>query len=264
MHQITKWLGLILLSVGLVACDGKEVESQTSWQAKSGARQMALIELFTSEGCGLCPAADAWMKQLPEQGLDGNNLVTLGFHIDYLNDRKGWVDPFGKTRFADRQRQLSQLNLLQSIFTPEFVVSGEVVHAWKKNIPAMVNKLNEISPEANISLQANKVDNILHMTAQVAVSGKDNRVFSKLYLAITEDNLISRAEGGDNAGHTFHHQDLVREWLGPFDLDTSGETEITQQITFDPEWKTPDLSLVAIVQNLDDSFVLQALNLPLY
>lgn len=254
-----------MLSLSLMACDGKvpETGDNTNWQAESGDRQLALVELFTSEGCGLCPAADTWVSQLPEQGLDDQNLVILGFHIDYLNDKKGWIDPFGKARFADRQRELAQLNLLQSIFTPEFVVSGEVVHLWRENIPRMINKLNEMPPEATISLQANKDENTLHMTAQVEVSGKDNRSYAKLYLAITEDNIISRAEDGDNTGHTFHHQNLVREWLGPFELDVDGETELTQQVTIDPEWKQADLSLVAVVQNVDDSFVLQSLALPL-
>ncbi len=128
----------------------------------------------------------------------------------------------------------------------------------------MVNKLNEIAPEANIKLQANKADGMIHMVANITVSGDANKEFSKLYLAITEDDLVNVANGGDNVGHTFHHQDLVREWLGPFDLDADGQTEIKQQIMADPEWKMADLSLVGVVQNLDDSFVLQALNLPLH
>ena len=264
MHYIMKWFGLMLVSITLVACGGSNSDTKMSWSAENGEHQMALIELFTAEGCGLCPAADKWVKQLPEQGLDDENLIILGFHIDYLNDKKGWIDPFGKERFADRQRELAQLNLLQSIFTPEFVVSGEVVHNWRENIPRMVNTLNKIAPEANISLQANMQDNMLRMSVQVAVSGDDNRAFSKLYLAITEDDLISLAAGGDNEGHTFHHQNLVRDWLGPFDLDIDGETDIVQQIMIDPEWKMADLNLVGVVQNLDDSFVLQALTLPLH
>lgn len=263
MHHIMKWFGLMLISATLTACGGSNAETKMSWSAENGERQMALIELFTSEGCRLCPAADAWVATLPEQGFGDDKLIILGFHIDYLNE-KGWVDKFGTERFADRQRQLAQLNLLQGIFTPEFVVSGEIVHEWEANIPAMVNKLNNIPAEANISLQASKAENELKMVAKVSVEGSENRRFSKLYLAITEDNLVNVATGGDNEGHTFHHQDLVRDWLGPFELDVDGETEISQQIMLNPEWKIADLSLVAVVQNLDDSFVLQSLALPLH
>jgi hypothetical protein len=51
--------------------------------------------------------------------------------------------------------------------------------------------------------------------------------------------------------------------LGPFELDDSGETFIEHQVKLSPEWQQDKLKLVAIVQNLSDGYILQAVELPL-
>jgi hypothetical protein len=238
------------------------VSAQT-WQAGSGAQQIAVLELFTSEGCGLCPAADRWVHDLPNQGITSEQLIVLGFHIDYLNDKKGWVDRFASPVFSERQRQQAQNNLEQSVYTPEFFVSGEVIHLWKKHVKDVVHAVNKFEPEAGIELIVSQQDNELVIDSHIGVKGMDNRLYSKLYLAITENDISSKVSGGDNAGVTFNHQHLVRKWLGPFALDESGETDVSTLVQIEDDWNIEKSHVVAVVQNLNDGFVLQALELPL-
>lgn len=234
-----------------------------TWHAESGDTQLAVLELFTAEGCGLCPAADRWVHKLPTQGVTDKELIILGFHIDYLNDQKGWIDSFSSPVFTARQRQQAQLNLYQTVYTPEFVVSGEVIHNWKKHVKDVVHAVNSFEPEASINLNVAKQNNELVIESQVSIQGNDNRKYSKLYLAVSEDDIISKVNGGDNAGATFNHQNLVRTWLGPFDLNENGETELTVNIKIKDEWNMDKVSIVAVVQNLEDGFVLQGLKLAL-
>ena len=234
-----------------------------SWQTESGDKQIAVLELFTSEGCGLCPAADRWVHKLPEQGLTDEHLIVLGFHIDYLNDSKGWVDRFSSPVFSARQRQQAQLNLYQTVYTPEFIVSGEVIHNWKKHVKEVVHAVNEFEPEATIQLNVTEQGNELVINSHIIIEGNENRQFSKLYLALSENDIINKVNGGDNAGATFNHQNLVRTWLGPFDLNESGETDVSSVIKVNDEWNMDKASLVAVVQNLEDGFVLQGLKLAL-
>jgi hypothetical protein len=233
------------------------------WQAQSTDKQLAVMELFTSEGCGLCPAADRWVQRLPEQGITDEQLIVLGFHIDYLNDIKGWIDRFAKPLFSERQRQLARLNLYQTVFTPEIFISGEVVHNWQTHGIEVIEFVNSFAPMAHIKLRAEMQASQLHVSSKISVSGDENRDYSKLYLAITEDNIVSEIHGGDNIGAIFNHQNLVRAWLGPFDLDKEGETELNTQIALDQDWDLNNLKLVAVVQNLYDGYVLQGLSLPL-
>lgn len=234
-----------------------------TWQAQSGDMQLAVLELFTAEGCGLCPAADRWVEQLPQQGIDDNHMVVLGFHVDYLDDKKGWIDRFASPVFSERQRQLARLNLYQSVYTPEFVVSGEVIHNWRQYVKEVVKAVNGFKPEAHIDMQVTQHADALAVDTKVTVTGDANQQFSTLYLAVTENNIESKIGGGDNAGATFHHQNLVRKWLGPFELNPAGYTELATQISVDADWDINNCSIVAVVQNLEDGFVLQGLKLPL-
>ena len=234
-----------------------------TWQAESAKTQLAVLELFTSEGCGLCPAADRWVHKLPEQGVTDEQLIVLGFHIDYLNDQKGWVDRYSSPVFSARQRQQAQLNLYQTVYTPEFVVSGEVIHNWKKHVKDVVHAVNGFEPEANISLNVEQDNDDLVIGSQISIQGSENRRYSKLYLAISENDIVSKVKGGDNAGATFNHQNLVRTWLGPFDLNADGETTLSSAIKINDEWNMDKLSIVAVIQNLEDGFVLQGLKLAL-
>lgn len=234
-----------------------------TWQAESGQRQLAVLELFTSEGCGLCPAADRWVHDLPNQGITNEELIVLGFHIDYLNDKKGWIDRFASPVFSDRQRQQAQINLYKTVYTPEFVVSGEVIHNWQKHVKEVVLAVNGFEPEAKISLTVLEKNKQLVVDSHIMVEGNENRQYSQLYMAVTEDDIISKVSGGDNAGATFNHQNLVRQWLGPFALDESGETELSTTIKIDEAWDLNKIKIVALVQNLNDGFVLQGLALTL-
>ncbi len=239
------------------------VLSAQTWQAQSGERQLAVLELFTAEGCGLCPAADRWVHLLPQQGITDEHVIVLGFHIDYLNDKKAWVDRFASEVFSDRQRQLAQINLYKTIYTPEFVVSGEVIHNYQKHVKKVIRAVNGFAPEAHIAMAVNEQNDELLINSQVAVKGKDNQQFSQVYIALIEDDIKNKVSGGDNAGKTFNHQNLVRTWLGPFSLDQDGKAEISTTVSMIDEWNRNKMSVVALVQNLDDGFVLQGLSIPL-
>lgn len=232
------------------------------WQASSSNKHTAVLELFTSEGCGSCPPAERWLYQQQQQNTELDYIV-LGFHIDYLNDQKGWVDAFAKPAFSERQKQLARLNRFQTIYTPEFVLSGESLPNWRENLSEAVSFLNEFDAQAQIRLRAYLIGDSLMIDSRSQVTGDENRQQGKLYIAITEDDVVSDVRGGDNAGQTFNHQNLVREWLGPFKLDPSGETFIEHQLKLSQDWQQDKLKLVALIQNLSDGYILQAVELSL-
>lgn len=239
------------------------VAQAESWSARSQDHQVAVMELFTSEGCGLCPPADRWVQQLPELGVTADQLIVLGYHIDYLNVQKGWIDRFAKPEFSARQRQLAKLNLFQTVFTPEFFISGEVVHSWREHGVEAIEFVNSFKPEATLNLSATKKAATLDIDAVIDVGGEDNRQHSVLYLALKQDDVISHIDGGDNRGATFNHQDLVRSLYGPYPLEADGSTQLAATINLDESWDVDKLELVAFVQNLSDGYILQGLALPL-
>lgn len=44
-------------------------------------RRMVLVELYTSQGCDMCPAAEKMLGALAEQD---RRIVPIAFHVDYF------------------------------------------------------------------------------------------------------------------------------------------------------------------------------------
>jgi len=87
---------------------------------------VAVVELFTSEGCSSCPPADRILSRLTaETQRDHRRIYTLSFHVDYW-DRLGWRDPYSSSANSDRQRQYAELMKLQSVYTPQMIVNGRI------------------------------------------------------------------------------------------------------------------------------------------
>ena len=65
--------------------------------------RVALVELFTSEGCTSCPRAEAWFGALKGESGLWKEFVPVAFHVDYWN-HLGWSDRFSSEEFTSRQR----------------------------------------------------------------------------------------------------------------------------------------------------------------
>src|SRR5947209_8838656 len=81
---------------------------------------VAVVELFTSQGCSSCPPAD---KLLTDLSRDGRAIFTLAFHVDYWN-RLGWADTFSDAAYSRRQEQYAKAFGLDDLYTPQMVVNG--------------------------------------------------------------------------------------------------------------------------------------------
>ena len=78
-----------------------------------------VVELYTSQGCSSCPPSDAFLGELAQR----KDIIALAFHVDYW-DYIGWVDPFAKPAFTERQRSYARSLRQRYVYTPEMVVDG--------------------------------------------------------------------------------------------------------------------------------------------
>jgi len=82
-------------------------------------RSPVVAELFTSQGCSACLAAN----DLPA-ALDGRkDVLALTFPVDYW-DYLGWRDTYAQPTFSDRQKAYAKALGEREVFTPQMVVDG--------------------------------------------------------------------------------------------------------------------------------------------
>ena len=234
--------------------------------AESGARRVALLELYTSEGCDSCPPADRWVSALAGRGLDPERVVTLGFHVDYWN-YLGWTDPFAGADYSARQRAASQRNKARVVYTPQLLLNGADYRRGfiKDDIANRVNAINQDKPQAWISLKlATGPGRARELSVHgiVAVAEAERKNGTHAYLAIYENNLANAVTSGENRGKQLRHDFVVRALAGPFPVDPGGEAAFAHRFRLDPGWKTADLRVASFVQDEHTGEVLQALALP--
>ncbi len=250
--------GLSALLLGTLASPG--VAQPLS--ARSGPQTVALLELYTSEGCNSCPPADVLVSSLDAQGLTLDHVVSLGLHVDYW-DALGWPDRFAQAIFTQRQREIAARHRTRTIYTPQLVLHGRALSTWGA-LAAEVQRINHTQARADLSLEVTiQASNALEVVAQAVVPEVAARPHTQMYLALYENRLTSVVTAGENAGHTLRHDYVVRQWLGPLAIDAQGIARLQQTLSLQRDWKPSDLGLVVFVQQHPTGEVLQALALPL-
>ena len=85
------------------------------------AARPVVMELFSSQGCGNCPAANQNIMLLAER----SDVIALTYPVgiwDYL----GWDDTFAKPEFTERQKRYNRVLKYRGPYTPQVVYSGRL------------------------------------------------------------------------------------------------------------------------------------------
>src|SRR5215831_7062322 len=224
-RSVCLW-GLSALLLGTLASPG--VAQQLS--AHCGPQTVALLELYTSEGCNSCPPADVLVSSLAAQGLTLDHVVSLGLHVDYW-DALGWPDRFAQAIFTQRQREIAARHRTRTVYTPQLVLHGRALSTWGA-LAAEVQRINNTPARADLSLDATtQAPNALAVVAQAVVPEAVARPHTQMYLALYENRLTSAVTAGENAGHTLRHDYVVRQWFGPLEVDTQGVVRLQRTLS---------------------------------
>ena len=87
--------------------------------AGATANGVSVVELFTSQGCSSCPAADKVAGQLTSR----EGVIILSLPVDYW-DYLGWKDTLAQHSFTERQRTYARTRGDGQVYTPQVVVNG--------------------------------------------------------------------------------------------------------------------------------------------
>lgn len=184
--------------------NNKTASLNTAVQEQKG---FALVELFTSEGCSSCPAADKAVEELAKQY--PSSVYVLAFHVDYWN-RLGWTDEFSKPEYTARQSGYAGKFNLDGTYTPQVVINGlhEFVGSDKAKLQQVSATEAAKEPIGKIELAAELKD-----VRTIVVQYKTTETSDEqLHLALVQNEATTDVKRGENGGRKLHHINIVRDY----------------------------------------------------
>lgn len=239
---------LIISALMLISSQNKNVNQKTPGASAPGG--LAVLELFTSQGCSSCPPADALLAEYA--AAHNEHIIALSFHVDYWN-RLGWADPFSNKAYSERQQWYSARLPKGSVYTPQLIVNGrrEAVGNNRNAIKNLVqeglsvDKTETVSIE-NISIGKSELD--FHYKS---VNTNRNEI---LNIALVQKQAGTHIKAGENEGLTVTNHNIVRSFLmQPVSKEGSG------MIGLPAAFRPAEYSLVLYVQNKNDLSITTAI-----
>jgi hypothetical protein len=171
------------------------------------AEPRALVELFTSQGCSSCPAADKLLGDLANDP----SLVVMSDPIDYW-DYLGWKDTLANPAHSARQRAYARVRGDREVYTPQIVVNGAMdalgsdQAAIEKTIAQTDQKPDVMALPVLLSLGGGGLN--------VKVESADNEHGTGEVWLCPLARAVAVAIGrGENRGRTLTYHNVVRNWL---------------------------------------------------
>jgi hypothetical protein len=179
---------------------------------------ITVLELYTSQGCSSCPAADVLFKSYVERP----DVLALSFSVDYW-DYLGWKDTLASPKFTERQRGYGRSISNGQIYTPQMVVNGSrhVVGSSRGDIDAALVASRGANAAQAFKVDASRVDGGIALQAAAGgVSQVVQPASGIIWLLTVRGKQTIVVKRGENSGNTLTYFNSVRdvaqvgEWIG--------------------------------------------------
>ncbi len=213
----------------------------------AGGPRTVLVELFTSEGCSSCPAADEYVAQLVRaQPIKNVRIVALSEHVDYWNSL-GWRDPFSSPEFTRRQRRYAE-RLNTEVYTPQLVIDGidQVIGSQRSRVYEAIHRAGK-RDKAELEMTAERTGNgSIDVRVSVGDVPRGPREIV-LWAALVEDGLAVDVENGENRGRELRHDGVARLLIDTGNIAANRSRGVSLEI--EPGWNASKLRVVAFLED---------------
>jgi hypothetical protein len=187
-----------VLLVLAIACAWARLDAEPV-TFSSGPSRVALVELYTSEGCSSCPPADEWLANQRNNRVLWKEIVPVEFHVNYW-DSLGWKDKLSTRAFTAREYAYSTAWKSRNVYTPCFVRNGV---EWK---PSWGTAGGPGAPMGLLSVTvgndgACSVEFRPGPPAPVSPDGA-----YEVHVALLGGGFFSKVTAGENNGETLKHE----------------------------------------------------------
>lgn len=236
---------------------------------RGGARRMVLVELYTSQGCNMCPAAENLLGALAAKE---PGIVPIAFHVDYFNDP--WKDVFSDPLYSQRQMSYNQIYKGPKhpdyglYYTPMLMIDGiaSVNGRDPASAVAAIRSAKRRRPEVALEAAIDVKSDGRAATVTIKVTSRSPRAEKSPLLVcavLREDGVVTDVPSGENKGKSLVARFPARQTKYAF-IELDGKSPSTQRFSLElaPDWKRRNLRLAVFVQSKRTGIVHQALDLP--
>ncbi len=234
------------LSILFVVCAGLTgLGFAATPKNRAQSNPVTVLELFTSQGCSSCPAANKFVRETARANNGVGDVLTLSYSVDYW-DYLGWKDTFGKPEFSAHQRAYG-VQFDGQVYTPQMVINGAVHSARFSNKKVRAHTLDN---RPKITIVANGDMLNIHIRAD-PTGKKPLNVMTVRYQPGIQSVPVKR---GENRGRTISLANVVQACKEIGYIKTGGSFD--QQIPI----PTAGEAIVIIVQDGKGGPILSAAN----
>jgi hypothetical protein len=161
-----------------------------------------VLELFTSQGCSSCPAADELFAQYANRP----GVLALTFNVDYW-DYLGWKDTLATADNTERQREYAAARGDGQVYTPQVVVDGHahVIGSDKKQLDkAITADAGTLMVPITLSQSSDAI------TVTVPEAARADLPHATLWLVMFNPAITVAIERGENTGRTLTYSNVVK------------------------------------------------------
>jgi hypothetical protein len=167
----------------------------------------AFLELFTSQGCSSCPAADKLLGELANDP----SVVAMSVPIDYW-DYLGWKDTLASAAHSARQRAYAHVRGDRQVYTPQIVVNG-AMHVLGSDRAAVERMIAQTDQKPSVmSLPVALAVSGANLTVTVKAKDGDHTA-GEVWLCPLSRAVPVAIGRGENRGRTITYHNVVRRWV---------------------------------------------------
>ncbi len=168
-------------------------------------RPLTVVELYTSQGCSLCPPADAFLDELAGR----EDVLALSFHVDYW-DYIGWKDPYASRAHTERQRGYARRFGRRYVYTPQMVIQG-MAEELGSDRPKVLRRIDEAAKLKRVPVRLGHGADRGTITISVPQAATDDDVDdATVWLVVYDRSHETAVKRGENRGRTIRNSNVVR------------------------------------------------------
>jgi hypothetical protein len=216
---------LLALSFTLVGISAVACFAAPGGAGAEGPASVAVVELFTSEGCSSCPPADALLREINlKQTSAGQLIVGISEHVTYWNDL-GWKDPYSAPVFTDRQSVYASRLSPEGPYTPQMVVNGRDQFVGSDS-GALERALRDDAQRNHLALHIiSSTASDFGVDVRFALTGDQSKPLD-IVAVLTDDTDRSNVLRGENDGRLLQHVSVGRSLTLVAKVKEDGEGSI--------------------------------------